>query len=96
MENISVTETKKGAHVTSPSEDDAHLFFDHKGVVHFEFLGQDQAVNQHCYLEILARLHEAVRQRRPELGLMLGSCIMTVSPLMTRSVSRNFWPRNQY
>jgi hypothetical protein len=24
-------------------------------------------VNQHWYLEILARLHEAVRQRRPEL-----------------------------
>jgi hypothetical protein len=24
-------------------------------------------VNQHCYLEILARLHEAVHRRRPEL-----------------------------
>jgi hypothetical protein len=24
---ISVTETKKGTHVTSPSEDNAHLFF---------------------------------------------------------------------
>jgi hypothetical protein len=24
-------------------------------------------VNQHCYLEILARLREAVRRRRPEL-----------------------------
>jgi hypothetical protein len=27
MENISVTETKKGTHVTSLSEDNAHLFF---------------------------------------------------------------------
>jgi histone-lysine N-methyltransferase SETMAR len=26
-----------------------------------------QTVNQHCYLEILAWLHEAVRCRRPEL-----------------------------
>jgi hypothetical protein len=26
VENISVTETKKGTHVTSPSEDNAHLF----------------------------------------------------------------------
>jgi hypothetical protein len=26
-----------------------------------------QTVNQHCYLEILARLREAIRQRRPEL-----------------------------
>jgi hypothetical protein len=68
MENISVTETKKGTHVTSPSEDNAHLFFfDHKGIVHCEFLEQGQTVNQHCYLEILARLCEAVHRRRPEL-----------------------------
>jgi histone-lysine N-methyltransferase SETMAR len=33
-------------------------------IVHFEFL---RTVNQHCYLEILARLCEAVRWRRPEL-----------------------------
>jgi hypothetical protein len=36
-------------------------------IVHFEFLEQSRTVNQHCYLEILARLHEAVRRRRPEL-----------------------------
>jgi hypothetical protein len=36
-------------------------------VVHFEFLEQGRTLNQHCYLEILARLCEAVRQRRPEL-----------------------------
>jgi hypothetical protein len=42
-------------------------FFDHKDIVHFEFLEQGRTVNQHCYLEILARLHEAVPQRRPEL-----------------------------
>jgi hypothetical protein len=40
MENISITETKKGMHVTNPSEDNNHLFFDHKGIVHFEFLEQ--------------------------------------------------------
>jgi hypothetical protein len=47
---------KKNPHVTS--EDNAHLFFYHKGVVHFAFLEQGRTVNQHCYLEILARLHE--------------------------------------
>jgi hypothetical protein len=36
-------------------------------IVHFEFLEQGRTVNQHCYLEILARLREAVRLRRPEL-----------------------------
>jgi transposase len=68
MENISVTKSKKGMHVTSPSEDNAYLFFFyHKGIVHFEFLEQGRTVNQHCYLEILARLREVVRRRRPEL-----------------------------
>jgi transposase len=33
----------------------------------FEFLEQGRTVNQHCYLEILARLREAVRRRRSEL-----------------------------
>jgi histone-lysine N-methyltransferase SETMAR len=36
-------------------------------IVHFEILEQGRTVNQHCYLEILARLREAVRRRRPEL-----------------------------
>jgi transposase len=36
-------------------------------IVHFEFLEQGRTVNQHCYLEILARLREAVRRIRPEL-----------------------------
>jgi hypothetical protein len=35
-------------------------------IVHFEFLEQGRTVNQHCYLEILARLREAVLRRRPE------------------------------
>jgi hypothetical protein len=42
-------------------------FLDHEGIVHFEFLEQGQTVSQHCYLEILARLREALDQRRPEL-----------------------------
>jgi hypothetical protein len=41
---ISVTETKKGTRVTSPSEDNSHFFFYHKGTVHFEFLEQGRKV----------------------------------------------------
>jgi hypothetical protein len=36
-------------------------------IVHFEFLEQGRTVDQHCYLEILARLREAFRRRRLEL-----------------------------
>jgi len=42
-------------------------FFDHKGIVHFEFIAQGQMVNQQCYLEVLTRLREFVRRKRPRL-----------------------------
>jgi hypothetical protein len=42
-------------------------FFDHKGIVHHEFIAQGQTANQQCYLEVLARLRESVRRKRPEL-----------------------------
>jgi hypothetical protein len=60
MENISITKTIKGTHVKSPCENNAHLFFYHKGIVHFEFLQQGQTVNQHYYFEVVCRI-------RPEL-----------------------------
>jgi histone-lysine N-methyltransferase SETMAR len=66
MENISVTETKK-ARMSRAQVKTILFFFNHKGIVHFEFLEQGRTVNQHCYLEILARLREAVRRRRLEL-----------------------------
>jgi hypothetical protein len=42
-------------------------FFDIKGTAHFEFTPQGQSVNQAYYVEILKRLHEAVRRKRPEI-----------------------------
>jgi len=41
--------------------------FDHKGVVHYEFIGQGQTVNEQCYLEVLTRLRESVRRKRAGL-----------------------------
>jgi histone-lysine N-methyltransferase SETMAR len=42
-------------------------FFDHKGIVHYEFIAQGQMVNEQCYLEVLTRLWESVRRKRPKL-----------------------------
>jgi hypothetical protein len=35
-------------------------FFDHKGILHNEFIAQGQTVNQQCHLEVLRRLRESV------------------------------------
>jgi len=40
-------------------------FFDIKNSVQFEFILQDQSVNQAYYVEILKRLCEYVRIKRP-------------------------------
>lgn len=42
-------------------------FFDIQGIVHREFVEQGSTVNQFKYLEILKRLREAVRRKRPHL-----------------------------
>jgi len=42
------------------------VFFYSEGVVHYEFLPQGRTVNKEYYLEVLQRLREAVRKRRPD------------------------------
>jgi hypothetical protein len=42
-------------------------FFDIKGNVHSEFIPQGQTVNQAYYMDVLKRLREVVRRKRPEL-----------------------------
>jgi hypothetical protein len=41
-------------------EEDAH-FLSYEGVVHHEFVPQDQTVNKEFYLEVLRRLRESIR-----------------------------------
>ena len=42
-------------------------FFYIRGTVHYEFVPTGQTVNQVYYLEVLERLREKVRRKRPEL-----------------------------
>ena len=42
-------------------------FFYWKGIVHHEFVPLGQMVNKQMYQEVLARLRDAVRRKRPEL-----------------------------
>jgi transposase len=42
-------------------------FFDVNGIVHKEFVPAGQTVNQYFYLDVLKRLRDSVRHKRPEL-----------------------------
>jgi len=42
------------------------VFFD-RGVVHYEFLAPGQTVNKEYYLNVVQRLRETIRKKRPEL-----------------------------
>ena len=41
-------------------------FFNIRGIVRYEFVPTGQTVNQVYYLEVLERLREKVRRKRPE------------------------------
>jgi len=43
------------------------VFFDWKGILHHEFIPRGQMVNKQLYQEVLARLRNAVRRKRPEM-----------------------------
>jgi hypothetical protein len=65
-----------------------------KGVVHFEFIPQVQAVNQAYYMGTMKRLCEAVHRKLPDRGPTFGFSAMTMLQLTWRSVSSSFWPKN--
>ena len=56
----------------------------HKGIVHYDFIAQRQTVNQQCYLEVLTRLRESVRRKRPGLLPTSGFPTMTMPLRMMR------------
>ena len=58
---------KKARQVRSTVKVLLTVFFDYRGVVHQEFLPQGRTVNKEYYLEVMRRLREAIRKKRPEL-----------------------------
>ena len=41
------------------------IFFDCEGVMHYEFAPRGQTINKEYYVEVLKRLRDAVRRKRP-------------------------------
>jgi len=41
-------------------------FFDSEGIVHHEYAPDRQTINKEFYVEVLRRLYESVRRKRPE------------------------------
>jgi hypothetical protein len=62
-----VVATKKTHQVHSHVKVMLTVFFNSEGVVHYEFLPQGRTVNKEFYLEVLQRLREAVRKKRPDV-----------------------------
>ena len=74
VEKCVLTQTKESPHATFTSESDAH-----HGMVHCEFVPQEQTVNQHFYKEVLTHLVNKIRQKRKLSGQeKLGPCITTM------------------
>lgn len=42
------------------------VFFDYSGLIHYEFIPEGRTINKQLYTEILKRLRDAIRQKRPE------------------------------
>ena len=61
-----VAATKKTRQVRPHVKVMLKVIFDSEGVVHYDFLPQGRTVNKEYYLEVMQRLHEAVRKKRPD------------------------------
>jgi len=67
VENTEFTSAEKKRMSRSQIKIMLVCFFDHKGIVHYEFIAKEHTVNQQCYLEVLTRLQESVQRKRPGL-----------------------------
>ncbi|GFW70968.1 truncated putative DD34D transposase [Trichonephila clavipes] len=69
------------------------VFFDADRIVHHEYAQQDQLVNKEFYLDVMRRLQEAVRRKRPQTVLWASSRWMLHydgAPEHTRNLVQQF------
>ena len=61
-----ITQTQKSTASLVQYESDA-VFINCEGVIHHKLLPRGQMVNKEYYLQVMKRLREAVRRKRPDL-----------------------------
>lgn len=86
---------KKARQVKSKVKSMIIVFFDTKGIVHKEFVPPNQTVNSAYYCDVLRRLRENVRRRRPELWRQ-GNWLLhhDNAPCHTSLLTRTFLAQN--
>ena len=68
MDEQNIPQTQKSSPSSIQNQGAAHSFFFYaSGVVHHEYLPEGSTVNQTYYNEVLKRLRDAIRRKRPEL-----------------------------
>ena len=67
MVEQNIPQTQKSLPSSIQNQGAAQSFFDASGVVHHEYLPEGSTVNQTYYIEVLKRLRDAIRRKRPEL-----------------------------
>ena len=67
MEDAILSATEKSAPSSQQHQVNADYFLDIRGIVHKEFVPPGQTVNGKFYCEVLRRLRENVRRKRPEM-----------------------------
>ena len=66
MEKSGLTSAEEGKASEKQHQVNVDCFFDQKGTVHKEFVRPGQTVNAVFYVEVLKRLRENVRRKRPD------------------------------
>jgi len=62
---------KKGRQVRRKTKVILLAVFDSEGIIHLEYAPDGQTINKEFYVEVLRRLRESVRRKRPEYGGIL-------------------------